>query len=124
MVPPFARAETWEHEDAGQEAAMETKYLIEDLDPQPPMRRPVPVVDKRQARAKRSPATATPGPATDPRPRGLEDLPWRAGYRLRRFVMTIWGPPQLDDAHDPLVRLSRERAARYAARTYRAEAGA
>ena len=51
-----------------------------------------------------------------PGPRGLEDLPWRMGYRVRRFLMHIWGPPQLDDARDPLKRLERERAQRYAGR--------
>ena len=45
-------------------------------------------------------------------------------YRVRRFVMTIWGPPQLDDDHDPLVRLARQRAERYAARARRIEADA
>jgi hypothetical protein len=100
---------------------METKYLIEDLDTQPPGRRPVPVLDKRPVRAKRPSA---PVAAVGPQPRAFEDLPWRTGYAVRRFVMTIWGPPQLDDAHDPLVRLSRERAERYAARAHRAGATA
>lgn len=106
---------------------METKYLIEDRGTEPPMRRPVPVLDKRPVRARRSVATAAPAGAAGvagARPRAFEDLPWRTGYRVRRFLMTIWGPPQLDDDHDPLVRLSRQRAERYAARARRTEADA
>lgn len=103
---------------------METKYLIEDRGTEPPMRRPVPVLDKRPVRAKRPVGTAAPAGATGAHPRAFEDLPWRTGYRVRRFVMTIWGPPQLDDDHDPLVRLSRQRAERYAARARRVEADA
>jgi hypothetical protein len=49
-------------------------------------------------------------------PHGLEDLPWRVGYRLRRGLLHVFGPPQLADNNDPHLRLARERAARYAGR--------
>ncbi|MGQ0844824.1 MAG: hypothetical protein ACT4QF_11875 [Sporichthyaceae bacterium] len=49
-------------------------------------------------------------------PRGLEDLGWRIRYRLRKAGFTVFGPAQLRPDNDPLVRLARERAARYAGR--------
>lgn len=61
----------------------------------------------------------TPQPA--PGPRAFEDIPWRVGYRVRRFLFLIWGPPQLDDAHDPVKGLARERAERYAARVRKSD---
>ena len=64
----------------------------------------------------REAAPAKAASAKAPGPRLLEDLPWRFGYRMRRFVMHIWGPPDLGNSHDPLQRLAEERAARYAAR--------
>jgi hypothetical protein len=50
-------------------------------------------------------------------PRGLEDLPWRIGYRVRRGLFHIFGPPTLNERNDPHKKLERERAARYAGRT-------
>jgi hypothetical protein len=50
-------------------------------------------------------------------PRGFEDLPWRIGYRVRRGLFHIFGPPTLNTHNDPHKRLERERAARYAGRT-------
>ena len=50
-------------------------------------------------------------------PHGFEDLPWRIGYRVRRGLFHVLGPPQLSPHNDPHMRLARERAARYAGRT-------
>ena len=50
-------------------------------------------------------------------PRGLEDLPWRMRYRVLRFLFHVLGPAQLSFGKDPLLRLEREREARYSART-------
>jgi hypothetical protein len=94
-------------------------YLWEDEETRPPMRQPVSVLDKRPVCPKRplgSTATAVDGP----RPRRFEDVPWRAGWRARRFLLHIWGPSQLDEARDPLKLLARERAERYGARARRA----
>lgn len=45
---------------------------------------------------------------------------YRISYRLRAIALTIYGPAQLGDNDDPLVRLHRERAAKVeAARTKR-----
>ncbi|MEW1955489.1 hypothetical protein [Terrabacter sp. NPDC080008] len=44
---------------------------------------------------------------------------YRIGYRIRMFVLTIFGPAQLGESNDPKARLERERAARIA----RARAG-
>lgn len=90
-------------------------YVLEDEETRPPMRQAVPVLDTRPVRAKRPPAPTTPA-ADGPQPRRFEDLPWRTGWKVRRFVMHIWGPSQLDEARDPLLRLARERTERYAAR--------
>jgi hypothetical protein len=57
-------------------------------------------------------------------PKWFEDLPWRVGYRIRRFLFHIWGPPQLSDDRDPLKALARQRQARYSERAKRrADAG-
>lgn len=53
------------------------------------------------------------------RPRWFEDVPWRVGYRFKRFVFHIFGPPQLTGRNDPHVRLAAERAERYAGRRRR-----
>lgn len=50
------------------------------------------------------------------RPGRFEDLPWRAGYRVRRFAFHIFGPPQMSGRSDPHNRLAAEREARYADR--------
>lgn len=55
-------------------------------------------------------------------PRTFEDLPWRAGYRVRRFLFHIMGPPQLSGDRNPHVRLAKEREARYAERARRRSA--
>ncbi|MGQ0467460.1 MAG: hypothetical protein ACT4QG_19355 [Sporichthyaceae bacterium] len=49
-------------------------------------------------------------------PRGFEDLGYRVKYRLQRMAYTVFGPPQLAEHNDPLKRIARERAARYAHR--------
>lgn len=49
-------------------------------------------------------------------PGRFEDIPWRVGYRLRRFAFHIFGPPQMSGRFDPHNRLAAERDARYAAR--------
>jgi hypothetical protein len=49
-------------------------------------------------------------------PHGLEDLPWRIGYRVRRGLFHLFGPPTMDDRNNPHVKLAKERAARYASR--------
>jgi hypothetical protein len=49
-------------------------------------------------------------------PRGLEDLGWRIKWRLKKAGFTVFGPPQLGPNNDPLVRLARDRAERYASR--------
>lgn len=89
-------------------------YLLEDEETRHPARKAVSVLDKRPVPAKRplGPTFAVDGP----QPRRFEDFPWRTGWKVRRFLFHIWGPPQLDEAHDPLRRLARERAERYAAR--------
>jgi hypothetical protein len=51
-------------------------------------------------------------PATEPH--GFEDLGWRIGYRVRRGLFHIFGPPTLNERNDPHKKLERERAARYA----------
>jgi hypothetical protein len=53
---------------------------------------------------------------TDYEPHGLEDLPWRIGYRVRRGLFHVFGPPTLNDRNNPHVWLAQERAARYAQR--------
>jgi hypothetical protein len=40
---------------------------------------------------------------------------YRISYRLRAIALTLYGPAQLGDAEDPIVRLRRERAAKIAA---------
>jgi hypothetical protein len=37
---------------------------------------------------------------------------YRISYRIRAIGLSIYGPAQLGDADDPLVRLRRERAAK------------
>lgn len=37
---------------------------------------------------------------------------YRISYRLRKIALTIFGPAQLGENDDPLVRLRRERAAK------------
>ena len=49
-------------------------------------------------------------------PHGFEDLGWRIGYRIRRGLFHIFGPPTLNERNDPHKKLERERAARYAAK--------
>jgi hypothetical protein len=49
-------------------------------------------------------------------PRRLEDLAWRIGYRVRRGLFHVFGPPTLNERNDPHKKLERERAARYAAK--------
>ena len=49
-------------------------------------------------------------------PRRFEDLPWRLGWRLRRALMAVYGPPQLSGDDDPVRALERERAEHRAAR--------
>ena len=88
-------------------------YLLEDEETRNPMRQVVPVLDKRPVPAKRS---LRPIAGDAPQPRPFEDLPWRTGWKVRRFLMHIWGPAQLDSARDPLRLLARERTERYAAR--------
>jgi hypothetical protein len=74
------------------------------------------VVEMKQAtRPNRPVKVPTPKPS-----HAYEDIPWRMGWRVRRFLMHIWGPPDLGDAHNPLGDLARERAARYAGRTRQA----
>ena len=90
-------------------------YLLEDEQTRHPMRQAVSVLDKRPVVAKRPLGPATP-PLDGPQPRLFEDLPWRAGWRVRRFLLLIWGPSQLDEARDPVRQLVRERTERYAAR--------
>ena len=59
---------------------------------------------------------------TSHEPHGLEDLPWRIGYRVRRGVLHVFGPPTLNDKNNPHLKLERQRAARYAARRVAAAA--
>jgi hypothetical protein len=54
--------------------------------------------------------------ATVNEPHGLQDLPWRIGYRVRRGLFHVFGPPTLDDRNNPHVWLEQERATRYAQR--------
>jgi hypothetical protein len=49
-------------------------------------------------------------------PHGFEDLGWRIGYRVRRGLFHVFGPPTLNERNDPHKKLERERAARYADR--------
>lgn len=49
-------------------------------------------------------------------PHGFEDLAWRIGYRLRRGLLHVFGPPQMSAQNDPHLLLAKARAARYAAR--------
>jgi hypothetical protein len=96
-------------------------YLMEHEEIRPPTREVVSVLDKRPVHAKR-PLNRTTFALGGPQPRRFEDLPWRTGWRVRRFLMVIWGPSQLDEARDPVRQLVRERTERYAAR--RAASGA
>ncbi|HEX3826481.1 MAG TPA: hypothetical protein VHV82_04330 [Sporichthyaceae bacterium] len=52
----------------------------------------------------------------DNEPHGFEDLPWRIGYRVKRGLFHVFGPPTLNDRNNPHLMLERERAARYAHR--------
>jgi hypothetical protein len=54
--------------------------------------------------------------AVDNEPHGFEDLPWRIGYRVKRGLFHVFGPPTLNDRNNPHMMLERERAARYADR--------
>lgn len=52
--------------------------------------------------------------AHSPKNEGL-GLGYRFGWRVRRILMTVFGPATLDEAQDPIRRLERERADRVAA---------
>ncbi len=41
-------------------------------------------------------------------------LGYRIGWRLRKAVMTVFGPAQLGGEDDPLARLEREKSAKIA----------
>ena len=51
--------------------------------------------------------------------RRLDDLPWRIGWRIRRSLLAVYGPPQLSGENDPITRMEHERAEHTAARTAR-----
>ena len=50
------------------------------------------------------PANMTSGP---PRRSLMRGLRW-ASYKVRLLLLGLYGPAQLDDEHDPIVRLKRE----------------
>ena len=49
----------------------------------------------------------------------FDDLPYRVGFRIKRTMLTLMGPPQLSGDDDPRTRMDRERAERAAARAAR-----
>ena len=43
----------------------------------------------------------------------MSDLLWRIGWQIRRALLTVFGPAQLEGQADPLTRLKKEREERY-----------
>ena len=43
----------------------------------------------------------------------MSDLLWRIQWQVRRALLTVFGPAQLEGSQDPLTRLKKEREERY-----------